>query len=46
MIHTDRGVEYRGKVYQNGLKRNGMVHSLNRAVSVQTMLIWNPSFIL
>ncbi|MFT6903651.1 MAG: putative transposase [Oleiphilaceae bacterium] len=31
MIHTDRGVEYRGKVYQNELKRNGMVHSLNRA---------------
>jgi putative transposase len=23
--------EYRGKVYQNELKRNGMVHSLNRA---------------
>jgi putative transposase len=31
MIHTDRGVEYRGKVYQNELKRNAMVHSLNRA---------------
>jgi transposase InsO family protein len=31
MIHTDRGVEYRGKVYQDELKRNGMVHSLNRA---------------
>jgi transposase InsO family protein len=30
MIHTDRGVEYRGSVYQNELKRNGMVHSLNR----------------
>jgi transposase InsO family protein len=31
MIHTDRGIEYRGKVYQNELKRNRMVHSLHRA---------------
>jgi len=31
MIHTDRGVEYRGAVYQSELKRNGMTHSLNRA---------------
>ncbi len=31
MIHTDRGVEDRGKVYQQELKRHGMVHSLNRA---------------
>ena len=31
MIHTDRGVEYRGKVYQDELTRNGMRHSLNRA---------------
>ena len=31
MIHTDRGVEYRGKVYQLELKRHGMIHSLNRA---------------
>ncbi|MCL6417932.1 DDE-type integrase/transposase/recombinase, partial [Aestuariirhabdus sp. Z084] len=31
MVHTDRGVEYRGGVYQAELKRHGMKHSLNRA---------------
>ena len=31
MIHTDRGVEYRGSVYQAELNRHGMKHSLNRA---------------
>lgn len=31
MIHTDRGVEYRGQVYQRALKRNGIIHSLSRA---------------
>ena len=31
MLHTDRGVEYRGQVYQKALKRNGIVHSLSRA---------------
>jgi len=31
MIHTDRGVEYRGQVYQKALKRKGIIHSLNRA---------------
>ncbi len=31
MIHTDRGVEYRGAVYQAVLKEHGIQHSLNRA---------------
>jgi transposase InsO family protein len=31
MLHTDRGLEYRGQVYQNGLKRHGIIHSLSRA---------------
>lgn len=31
MLHTDRGVEYRGQVYQKVLKRSGIVHSLSRA---------------
>lgn len=31
MLHTDRGVEYRGQVYQKVLKQNGIVHSLSRA---------------
>ena len=31
MLHTDRGVEYRGQDYQKALKRNGIVHSLSRA---------------
>lgn len=31
MLHTDRGVEYRGQVYQKALKRNGIVHNLSRA---------------
>ena len=31
MLHTDRGVEYRGQVYQKALKRKGIVHSLSRA---------------
>ena len=31
MLHTDRGVEYRGQVYQKALKRRGIVHSLSRA---------------
>ena len=31
MLHTDRGVEYRGQVYQKALKINGIVHSLSRA---------------
>ena len=31
MLHTDRGVEYRGQVYQKALKRNGIIHSLSRA---------------
>ena len=30
MIHTDRGVEYRGSEYQATLRRNGIVHSLSR----------------
>lgn len=30
MIHTDRGVEYRGSDYQAVLKRNGITHSLSR----------------
>jgi len=31
MIHTDRGVEYRGQVYQRALEFRGIVHSLSRA---------------
>ena len=31
MLHTDRGMEYRGHVYQAALKREGIVHSLSRA---------------
>ena len=31
MLHTDRGVEYRGHVYQKVLKRHGIIHSLSRA---------------
>lgn len=31
MLHTDRGVEYRGNVYQGVLKRRGILHSLSRA---------------
>lgn len=30
MIHTDRGVEYRGSEYQQCLKRHGILHSLSR----------------
>lgn len=30
MIHTDRGVEYRGKVYQKELSCQKMLHSLSR----------------
>ena len=26
MLHTDRGVEYRGHVYQTALKRQGILH--------------------
>lgn len=31
MLHTDRGVEYRGQTYQKALKRKGIIHSLSRA---------------
>ncbi len=31
MLHSDRGVEYRGQVYQKALKKSGIVHSLSRA---------------
>jgi transposase InsO family protein len=31
MLHTDRGVEYRGHVYQRVFKRHGIIHSLSRA---------------
>lgn len=31
MLHTDRGVEYRGNVFQAVLKRRGITHSLSRA---------------
>ena len=31
MLHTDRGVEYRGQVYQKVLNQHGIVHSLSRA---------------
>ena len=31
MLHTDRGVEYRGNLYQRVLKRCGIAHSLSRA---------------
>lgn len=30
IFHTDRGIEYRGKVFQKVLKRHGIKHSLNR----------------
>ena len=30
IFHTDRGVEYRGSVFQNILKKHGLQHSLNR----------------
>lgn len=30
MLHTDRGVEYRGSEYQKDLKRYGIQHSLSR----------------
>ena len=30
MLHTDRGVEYRGAEYQKALKRHGILHSLRR----------------
>ena len=31
MLHRDRGIEYRGQVYQKALKRRGIVHSLSQA---------------
>lgn len=31
MLHTDRGVEYRGHIYQTALKQAGITHSLSRA---------------
>jgi transposase InsO family protein len=31
MLHTDRGVEYRGHVYQTALKQGNITHSLSRA---------------
>jgi len=31
MLHTDRGVEYRGSTFQQVLKNRGIVHSLSRA---------------
>jgi transposase InsO family protein len=31
MLHTDRGIEYRGHIYQAALKCGGIVHSLSRA---------------
>lgn len=31
MLHTDRGVEYRGNIYQTALKRGNITHSLSRA---------------
>ena len=31
MLHTDRGVEYRGQVYQKVLQRHDITHSLSRA---------------
>ena len=31
MLYTDRGVEYRGQVYQKVLKRHGIIHSFSRA---------------
>ena len=31
MLHTDRGVEYRGHIYQKALKRHGIIYSLSRA---------------
>lgn len=31
MLHTDRGVEYRGHIFQKVLKRHGITHSLSRA---------------
>ena len=30
MLHTDRGVEYRGAEYQKELRKQGIVHSLSR----------------
>ena len=30
MLHTDRGVEYRGSEYQRALRKLGIVHSLSR----------------
>lgn len=30
MLHTDRGVEYRGSEYQKDLNRHGILHSLSR----------------
>ena len=30
MLHTDRGVEYRGAEYQKELRNRGIVHSLSR----------------
>jgi len=30
MLHTDRGVEYRGSEYQNELRKHGIEHSLSR----------------
>jgi len=30
LFHTDRGIEYRGKVFQQVLEKHGIKHSLNR----------------
>ena len=30
IFHTDRGIEYRGKIFQQVLKKHGMKHRLNR----------------
>ena len=30
IFHTDRGIEYRGHVFQKALERHGLKHSLNR----------------
>jgi transposase InsO family protein len=31
MLHTDRGIEYRGHIYQKVLKHHGIIYSLSRA---------------
>jgi len=46
MLYTDRGVEYRGQVYQKALKLKGIKHSLSRAGKCTDNAHMEPFFLL